>query len=88
MEISFKIILKLFKILQIVAWNFKLSLIVLSCLPETANKKRKIGNSFRNTCYENKLSKVVNSIERWLMDASSRYFKKASLQHKKKPAQL
>ena len=32
------------------------------------DKKRKIENSFRNTNYENKLSKIVKLIERQTMD--------------------
>ena len=37
-----------------------------------ANKKRKIANSFRNTSYEHKLSAVVKSIQRWVMDVLKR----------------
>ena len=33
-----------------------------------ADKKRKKSNSFRNASYENKLSKVVKSIEAWVID--------------------
>ena len=42
----------------------KLSLIVLSFLVDTSDKKRKIENSFPFTSYENKLSKVLKSIKR------------------------
>ena len=34
-----------------------------------SDKKRKIANSFRNTSYENKLSKVVKLTEIWIMNA-------------------
>ena len=51
------------------ACNFKLSLNALSCFPELADKRKKIGNCFRNTSYQKRLSKVVKSIERWVMDA-------------------
>ena len=43
--------------------NFKLPLIVLSCFLDMIDKKRKKANSFRNTSYENKFSKVVKPIE-------------------------
>ena len=52
--------------------NFKFSLILLSCLPGIAGKKTKITNSFRNTGYENKLSKAVISIESWVIHALKR----------------
>ena len=52
--------------------NFKLSLIVLSCLPDLTDKKRRIENSFRTTSYKNKLSKIVKLIERWVMDTLKR----------------
>ena len=32
--------------------------------------KKKTSNSFRNTSYENELSKVVQSIDRWEMDVA------------------
>ena len=51
------------------ACNFKLSLNALSCFPDLADKRKKIGNCFRNTSYQKRLSKVVKSIERWVMDA-------------------
>ena len=37
-----------------------------------AEVKRKIEYLFINTCHENKLSKVVKSIERWVMNALKR----------------
>lgn len=46
--------------------DFKLSLTVDNFF---SDKKRKIENSFWNTSYENKLSKVVKLTEIWVMDA-------------------
>ena len=42
--------------------KLKLSLIVLSFFSGMVDKKRKIANSFRNTSYKNKLSKVVQLV--------------------------
>ena len=42
------------------------------CFSEMADKKRKILKSSRNKSYENKFSKVVKSIERWVMDTLQR----------------
>ena len=42
--------------------NFKLSLIVLSCFSDMADKKRKITNSFQNVSYESKLSKIDRGV--------------------------
>ena len=58
-----------FKMLQIEPGNFKLSLVVLSFFCGMTDKMRKIANSSRNTSYENKLSKVKKSMERWVNDA-------------------
>ena len=48
----------------------KHSMIVLSCLSGMADKN--IANSFLNTSYKNKLSKLIKSIERWVIDVLKR----------------
>ena len=48
----------LFKILQIESVKIEPSLTVLSCFSDMSDKNRKIANSFWNTSYENKLSKI------------------------------
>ena len=49
--------------------NFILSLTMLSCLSDVANKTRAKAYIFRNANYKNKFPKVVKSIERWVMNA-------------------
>ena len=41
---------------------------VLSCFSDMADRKRKIANSFQNASHENKFSKVVKSVQIWMMD--------------------
>ena len=48
--------------------NFKLSLAVISGFSDMTYEKRKILNSFRNTRYGNKLSCIVKSVDRWVME--------------------
>ena len=50
---------------------------VLFSFSDMADKKKKIANSFWKTSNENKLSKVVKSIERWVMDTWKREKKKS-----------
>ena len=49
-------------------------------LSDTADKKRKMENSFRNTSYEKKLFKV-KSIKRWVMNAIKRKKKNEMIFH-------
>ena len=49
--------------------NFKLSLTVLSCLSNMADNKRIIATSVRNTSCKKKLSNLLRSIERWIINA-------------------
>ena len=63
---------------KIVFWLFQNSLIeivnyqAVSFLSDLADGKSEIVNSFPNTSYENKLSKVVKLIKKWLTDALKR----------------
>lgn len=41
---------------------------MLLCFSDVADKKRKIADSFRNSSYESKLSKVVKLIAAWVID--------------------
>ena len=45
-------------VLQIEPVNFKLTPTRLSCFSDMVDKKRKIVDHFRNTSYENKISKI------------------------------
>ena len=45
---------------------------VLSCFSDMADEERKIVNSFGNSSYGKKLSKVVKLIDRWVVDVLKR----------------
>ena len=48
--------------------TFQVSLIMLSCFPDMADKMRKLAIFFRTTAYENNLSKEVKLSVGWVMD--------------------
>ena len=66
--------------LQTSNFHWECSLVLLRKI-ENKNKKRKVANSFRNTSYENKPSKVVKPINSWLTKRKLELSRTSMMEH-------